>query len=169
MALNATAGDAAANSYVTTDEADAYYENRLFSSAWGAAPNDQEPALIMATRLLDTRVAFTGAPATTTQALSWPRSGMSTRNGVAIPIDEIPADLKYAVFEMALALLGSTDDTSAENQATAQGLSRLRASNVELWFTEGFEQRPLPLQVMQMLPASWLASTTASILPLRLL
>lgn len=169
MALNATVGDSAANSYVTTDEADTYFEDRLFSSAWASNPNDQEPALIMATRLIDARVAFTGAVASGTQALAWPRSGMFTRHGVAIPLDEIPSDLKAATLELALFLLGSTGDPSLENDASAQGVSRLKASSIELWFKDTFEQRPLPLNVTQMLPASWLADTVESVLPFRVL
>jgi hypothetical protein len=99
--LDATPGGSASNSYSTLEEAEAYYETRLPLAGWDNA-DDQELLLMMGTRVLDamarpfktfvaekngiaahyvTRRTWTGSPASTTQRLAWPRSGMSDGNG----------------------------------------------------------------------------------------
>lgn len=99
--LNATPGSASANSYETLEEAIAYYETRTEIAGWESA-DDQEVLLMMGTRVLDamarphktfvpesgsiaahwlTAPTWTGLPASTTQRLAWPRSGMFDANG----------------------------------------------------------------------------------------
>lgn len=99
--LNATPGASNANSYPTLDEAEEYFEMRTQVLGWENA-DDQEVLLMMATRTLDamtrphttyvaasggceayivTSPTWTGAPATSTQRLAWPRSGMADANG----------------------------------------------------------------------------------------
>lgn len=98
--LNATPGASDANSYPTLEEAADYYEMRTEVAGW--ENGDQEVLLMMATRTLDavarphmtyvaeqgsveahwvTSPTWTGAPATATQRLAWPRSGMYDANG----------------------------------------------------------------------------------------
>jgi hypothetical protein len=97
----ATPGAANANSYLTRAEAQAYFDARLSVAGWDDA-DDQDVLLIMATRVIDaiarplktfvpaqggiaayyrTRRTWTGAPASTTQRLAWPRTGMYDGNG----------------------------------------------------------------------------------------
>lgn len=157
MALIATVGAADANSYVTLDEAEAYFETRPNSTAWTSSTDDdkKEASLIMATRLLDARVEWTGLAAGATQALCWPRSGMLNRNGFAISSATLPRELKDAVCELALSLM--SDDVSLESEAAAQGLTALTAGPVSLSFKESFETRAVPQHVERMLPSSWIA------------
>ncbi len=101
--LVATIGAANANSYLTHAEANAYFDERLpLSVPWVAS--GQEAALIMATRTLNAlaqplktlfpgppayyriRRQWTGAAATTTQRLAWPRVQMYDQNGNALDI-----------------------------------------------------------------------------------
>jgi len=98
--LVATAGATNANSYPTLAEALDYFERRTTVDGW--ENGDQEVLLMMATRVLDamarphktfvpeqggvpahwiTSPTWTGAPASTTQKLAWPRSGMYDANG----------------------------------------------------------------------------------------
>lgn len=97
--LITTVGGPLSNSYVTHAEANAYFESRVpFNPPW--VTSGQEAALIMATRVLDAlaqpwktlfvvngvayyriRRQWTGAKATTTQRLAWPRVGMFDQNG----------------------------------------------------------------------------------------
>ena len=135
MALDATVGGAAANSYVTVAEGTAYYATHLYAAVWATLTTEQkEAALISATRVLDANQCFTGVPASETQALQWPRAGMFNRNGVAIPENVIPTELKYAVFELALNL--ATRNTTVLTDIQAQGLIKLKAGPVELgWAT----------------------------------
>ena len=81
MALIATPGDPDANSYLTVAEAEAYYENRLYTTAWDDAviAGTEEAALIQATARLD-QLDYIGITVDDyldteepTQALKWPR------------------------------------------------------------------------------------------------
>ena len=161
MALDATVGGANANSYVTVAEAAAYYLTHLYSSAWTTLTNEQkEAALISATRVLDANQCFTGVPASETQALVWPRAGMFNRNGVAIPENVIPTELKYAVFELALNLVAQ--NVTVMTSVQAQGLTKLKAGPVELGWavasTESFTV--LGPNVVNFLVPSWMCEET---------
>jgi hypothetical protein len=68
------------NSYVTLDEAESYFENRLDVAAWSTATDDsKEQALVTATAYLD-QLSFAGYTTEDTQNLAWPREG-----GVYLP------------------------------------------------------------------------------------
>lgn len=83
MAIDATAGGATANSYLTIADADAIAAERLGVTAWDDS-DDQERALLHATQILE-RFDYVGIPVTDTlredgwidgppfQALKWPR------------------------------------------------------------------------------------------------
>lgn len=176
MALIATPGDPNANSYLTLVEAEDYFENRRLSSLpeWDDADPSQEAALIMATRVLDlyfvprrrleydlckcayyiTNPTWTGAPASDTQALAWPRTGMYNRNGVAIPSDVIPQELKDAVAELAGQL--AKEDTTLDNDVRAKGITDVRAGSVAVSFKDFIPMKVLPDAVMGLLLSSWL-------------
>src|SRR5678815_4418488 len=104
--LIATPGAADANTYATDIEADAYNESRLHTEDWtNASDTDKEAALIDAARLLDASFKWTGTPASSVQALTWPRTGMFTRNGFPIDPTIIPLELKNAQSEFARQLV----------------------------------------------------------------
>lgn len=175
----ATAGSASANSYATLEEANAYHASRLaLVPPWVTSGATAEALLIMATRVLDamavarkvlrfdgrggpqgrpyyvTSRAWTGAVATATQALAWPRTGMFDRLGRAIAEDAIPTELREATAELAGQLLAG--DRTLDNTATVEGISEVRAGSVQVKFSEMIEQRVLPSAVVALLPASWL-------------
>ena len=79
VTIDATAGDASANSYITLSDAQAIVDGMVEDAdvtAWGSATDDQKNrALYTATQRLD-RERFLGARATDTQALQWPRTGV---------------------------------------------------------------------------------------------
>lgn len=153
--LDSTVGGDAANSFASHGEALTYFSARLFSDAWAALTEDQQKsALIMATQTLSASTCFTGSPATTTQALPWPRTGMYDRNGNAIPDDVIPQDLKNAQFEQALAI--AKGDRMTESDVEVLGLTKLKAGPVELGFSGDASAKIIPAYVTSLLPASWL-------------
>lgn len=102
----ATVGGSTSNSYELQSEADTYFDDRVpLAPAWvvGGAPAIR--AMMMATRIMDSlsnslpmlvpaaqgiaayyRIPrhWTGAPASVTQRLSWPRVGMFDANGNAL-------------------------------------------------------------------------------------
>jgi hypothetical protein len=104
--LVSTVGGATSNSYVSSAEATTYFDERLYASAWDdAETDDQDRALIMATRRLDAE-EFAGEKATSGQALKWPRIGACDQDGYEYATGVIPDVIKQATCELALALLG---------------------------------------------------------------
>ena len=79
VSIDATAGGASANSYLTLSDAQAIVDGMVEDAdvtAWASATTDQKNrALYTATQRLD-RERFLGARATDTQALQWPRTGV---------------------------------------------------------------------------------------------
>ena len=79
VSIDATAGGANANSYLTLSDAQAIVDGMVEDAdvtAWASATTDQKNrALYTATQRLD-RERFLGARATDTQALQWPRTGV---------------------------------------------------------------------------------------------
>ena len=115
--IDATLQGVFANSYVTLLEANAYFETSPESSTWDDKTDDQKNrALISATRWIDS-LNFYGDRCSTSQALSWPRNNYHV-DRVELTCSVIPADIKYATYELARALAndpesitGSTGDT----------------------------------------------------------
>jgi hypothetical protein len=170
----ATPGAANANSYETHAEANAYFADRIpVTPPWVAS--GQEAFLITATRMLEAyarprkvlvpeqggvaayyRVMpqWTGAPATATQRLAWPRVGMFDGNGNAIDPAVIPQELKDAESELAGYLKKA--DRTLENDVIAQGITSLRAGSVSLAFKENLVQQVIPPAVYALMPYGWL-------------
>lgn len=175
--IDATVGGANSNSYVTLAEASAYFEARVPTSPAWESSAIQEAALIMATRMLDAitqpykifvpgtggspgyyrvRRHWTGAAATTTQRLAWPRTGMYDRNGNAIASNVLPLELKEAVSEFAGQLLKA--DSTLNNAVMALGISSVKAGSVAVSFRGGADivKQVIPDAVYDLLVASWL-------------
>jgi hypothetical protein len=98
------------NSYVTLDEANAYFIDRSDSDKWHFLNNnDKEEYLTTATRYLDDAVTYAGVAVSTSQPLAWPRSGsfFDARYGseVSFADPERPDRLQKATFEMAMHLI----------------------------------------------------------------
>src|SRR5262249_11135586 len=85
--------------------------------------------------------AWTGAAATTTQALAWPRTGMLTATGAPIAPTDVPQGVKDSVSEIVLASLPKTagsagTDLSATNAVAAAGLKSVTAGSVSVSFKD---------------------------------
>lgn len=137
MALVTTPGDASADSYADLAEANTYNANRLHAAAWIAATDPtKEAGLRWAAILLDGNPrSWSGAQAASTQALRWPRTGMATRDGFAIPstgATSIPKSLKDAQSEFARQLIGT--DRTTDNAIINQNITELKAGSVGLRF-----------------------------------
>ena len=107
-AINATLSSATANSYVTLADANTYFETVPNSSTWTDKTDDQKNrALISATRWIDS-LNFLGDRCDNGQALKWPRNNYEI-DRVELTCSVIPADIKYATYELARALANDTD------------------------------------------------------------
>ena len=130
VTIDATAGGADANSYMTLSEADTFVEAMISSSdvsKWTTGNDDsRNRALTAAAQRLD-RERFLGARATDTQALQWPRTGVrkpdtyvnTYATGFPFRISddyftdtEVPDQVKRAQIEMAVYLKNNVDGIS---------------------------------------------------------
>lgn len=151
--LEEEVGGEDSNTYCTLEEANVWHNTQLNTDAWDDEGDDEKSkALIMATRLLDEQICWDGEPASETQALQWPRSGMLNAVGGEIGDDEIPQRLKDAEAELAKYLLAG--DRTAE--LSSDGIKRVKAGSVEVEFRDigPPERKVLPDAVWQMV-ALW--------------
>lgn len=125
MALDATLGGSTTNSYVTNAEASVYFEDRMHSSAWDLVV-EQDQLLISASRMLDWYVNWKGITASTTQSMLWPRTDAYRPSGVLIEDDELPPEIKIAVFELAFSNI--TSDRTADDPLA--GIGQLQVSSL---------------------------------------
>lgn len=144
MALDATAGGVASNSYATAAEGDSYHAAHLYGTVWtGATTANKEAALIWATRLLDEQVDWKGYVETLTQALRWPRQMVLERDGRRyFDNTTIPTFLKHATAELARHLLAG--DRTKERSI---GLASVDADTVSVVFDKHDVKPILPPSV----------------------
>lgn len=172
--LDATVGGAGANSYLTVEEYLAYLETTYEPAQEDANALDDGPTLAMATRLINSIFAphrrlvrvkgeapyyivsptWTGLPASTTQALAWPRTGMFDLNGNAIASTVIPQALKDATAELARQL--KVSDRTLDNDVSVQGITSVRAGSVAVTFKDMIDAKVIPDAVYNLLVPSWL-------------
>lgn len=108
LILIATPGATDANSLTTLAFADAYFDGRPGAEAWNTASDfERSRALVGATMRLESE-RYAGGRASDTQALSWPRTGV-TIDGVTASSESVPVVVQRACCEEALALM---DDDS---------------------------------------------------------
>lgn len=127
MAIIATPGAANANSYVTIDEADAYFAFRFGAGAWQALSSaNKEVALRHATQSIDQQ-RLRGYQVQDTQALAFPRyiPGSWDASGLVSPSTDIPRAVKDACCEEALWLAqhSSTGGVSPRQQVQSEGVT----------------------------------------------
>ena len=99
--FDATPSSQAANSYLTLDEANTYFEGRFGADLWMTFTDDQKMQLILtSTKVLD-NCLFGGLKTDPTQPLNWPRKNLFNRDGRLIDRASIPAKMKEATCEYA--------------------------------------------------------------------
>jgi len=121
------------NSYVTLEQADAYFDTRLDAGAWvNADSDDQESALVTATQILD-NYHYIGVAVSSAQSLAWPRKNAAyyePKLGTQLGVDDstYPNRLKFATYELALHLL--TNENLLDNKT--QTFERIRVGSIEI-------------------------------------
>jgi hypothetical protein len=134
-------GLADATSYVSVEDADAYFAVDPNVTDWDSLDESaKQQWLNWATRLLDQKVIWAGCVSTATQALRWPRTGVRDRDGRMIASDEIPRQLVELVCEF-VKFVRVTDPTEGSD---VDQLARLRVDVVELEFQEDTAQAVYP-------------------------
>lgn len=126
MTLNATAKAPDANSYADDAFAQAYFDARLNSTAWTSAGDKQETAMLMACNRME-QEKYKGTRTTSTQALKFPRIGLTDDDGLAVDPDTVPLAVKQAQCEYALDLLiGDTTRGTGLEQFKALAVGSIR-------------------------------------------
>ncbi|WP_396189864.1 DnaT-like ssDNA-binding protein [Flavobacterium sp.] len=117
------------NSYVTVDEANTYFADRLDVAAWTGASEEQKPqALVTATKMLDD-LDWTGYVVSESQPLAFPRSGdyFDPRTGTTVSLSSsVPMRVQNATMELAYHLLnndGLLDDTGTVESISIGGIN----------------------------------------------
>jgi hypothetical protein len=127
MAINAILGDINQNSYVTVAEADAYFADRAFASAWSSF-EDKESLLILCSRMLDWYISWKGFKKAVLQPMEWPRTYVIVKDGTELSDELLPNEVKIAVFELAISSL--TEDRTGDDPLL--GLEQLRVATLML-------------------------------------
>lgn len=106
MIVETGTGISNANSYVTSDEAAAYFA-ALGNTDWYA----DEPSLVAASQAVDLLYGtqYSGSKLSATQGLLWPRTEFCDTDGFTRAEAVIPPELKKAVFELAERHLAGED------------------------------------------------------------
>lgn len=138
--LDSTVGGPSANTYADLIFYKAYLSTRLPQVTWlaealaGTRDDLLTIDLIVGARLLDIGFQWTGQATTSTQARSWPRIGMDSRNGYLIPSNVNPDDLKAAQCEYGIQ--ARNIDLVSDNEAASKNVQRVKAGSVEVEFQE---------------------------------
>lgn len=145
LTLDATPAGANANAYATRLQGDTYHEAHLYASDWSVPNGTKEKALVMSTRILNEQVHWNrGDLFTTTQALAWPRSGVTNDDDVLFASDVIPAWLSDATAELARHLIA--DDRTTQPQDEFESLEV--SSELKMNFGKAKKRSVLPDSVM---------------------
>ncbi|MDW9531876.1 DnaT-like ssDNA-binding protein [Sinorhizobium meliloti] len=138
-----------ANSYVSVEEADDYLAQNIHAAiTWDALATDQRQKLLSwATRYLDQRARWNGRAVSTSQSLRWPRYGVRTNDGIEIPWNSIPKQLREATIEMARYLI----DIDRSNERPQDGLKFLKVDVIEMEFRDGYTLPEVPSEINNIL------------------
>ena len=161
MALDATISGASSNSYLSLEDAEAYFSARLRSEAWDvASESDQEKALLTACRRIEAhrlqvhrrpygfpydlpnaldRPADPLAPADPDQALSFPRQRDLDQSGNYA----IPDQVKQAQCEEALALLAQGAEQERRRSLQATGVKSFSVDGLSETYETGAARQML--------------------------
>src|SRR5210317_980585 len=149
------------NSFVTVQEADDYFNDRLYSETWFNSSELVEQALVTATGILDNLDWGGTAEPTASYPLSWPRdiTYYNPKIGDYEGLDDdrsesdygtIPEDIKKATYELALHLIKNMS-TIEDQSSGSPRLKDLSVGSISLTFDLGsglsnFKQLPDSIQ-----------------------
>lgn len=135
-------GVAGANSYSTVAEADDYFAvDPNFLATWDAlTTEEQEIRLAWASRVLDQKTIWKGYAVSATQAMGWPRTHVTDRDGYAVDSDIVPTPVKHATYELAKYL--NTNDLTTGPDTT--DFRRIVVDVIEIEYQEGVSQNSIP-------------------------
>lgn len=120
------------NAYVTAEEADTYFGDRLVGVSWSDADSTQkEQALVTATEVLD-GLDWIGVAEDAEQPLCFPRVGdyEDPRSGQVVVLSGVPKRITTAVCLLAEHLLSNPDVLTNEGSLSGLSVSSLSLQNI---------------------------------------
>lgn len=141
-------GVPSANSYISLEDARAYFIGRRLNSAgWTSAQSElQEAALKQASAILDAEFTWTGTtPVNPNQGLLWPF--IDARDRYFRAITGIPKVLKEAVCELAFFLLSG----STNQDQPGMGIKELKVDVITIVFDKSDQVTTIPPHIVRML------------------
>lgn len=108
------------NSYSSVEDADLYFEDRVFSDLWSSS-DKKDKLLISATQLLDSLCRWYGYPTDPDQKLSFPVDGETT----------VPDDILVCTYELAYSIL---ENNKAKFTDEDSEILSIKAGSVEMKF-----------------------------------
>ena len=121
-----------ANAYVSVAAADTYFSD-LNNASWTGSTAVKEAAIRKATKYLDATYNWIGTILSTTQALNWPRTGVTDSQGRDLE-DQVPQAVVDACCE--LALLSFTDDL-VNVTSNSDYIKREKVGELEVEYADG--------------------------------
>ncbi len=128
--------------YGVDSEADTYMTARWGGSAWSDAEVDErKQTLVSATRMID-RENWLGQKTVSAQALEFPRTGLTDKDGNSVDSATVPLVVEEANYELAFALLN--DAAVQEADTTGSNVRRVKAGSAEVQFFRPTAGTPFP-------------------------
>ena len=131
------------NSFLSVDEADKYFETRLYSTTWtGLVDNDdgtlnetKKVALIASSRFLSVYYNYYGTRTEEFQNLEFPRIGLYDHDGYNLDYYTVPEKVKQATAELALYQIENQSLVSNISSPLDSGLTEIKVSSIALKFS----------------------------------
>ncbi len=128
--------------YGTSGDADGYMKARWGGEPWADADSDdKKQTLVSATRMID-RENWIGQKTVSAQALEFPRTGLTDKDGNAVDSATVPGVVEEANYELAFALLN--DAAVQEADTTGSNVKRVKAGSAEVQFFRPTTGTPFP-------------------------
>lgn len=145
------------NSYISVADASEYFALAVHGAAWVSADTSvREAALVSATRMLD-RQRWSGSKASPSQALQWPRSGLTDRDGNTLSDATVPQEVVDATCELALSLIDNPDLQNSDNSGS--NIKRVKADTVEVEYIRGKTGSRFSVLITELI-GLWLAGSS---------
>jgi hypothetical protein len=121
--------------YGTSADLKTYMLAHMNSTAYdNASSGDRKKAHVSATRWLD-RANWAGDKTSSSQALEFPRTGLTDKDGNDVASDAVPTVVEHACYELILYLLDDATATQSDDQGS--NVKRVKAGSAEVEFFKG--------------------------------
>ena len=114
--FDSTVSGTTANSYISVSDADDYFSSRFGASTWEDLDTADKQKLLVQSTYRINRERFYGLPTVQSQNLTWPRQLLVNVDGLPLPSNTIPKEVKWATCELALYTLTEEDRMMNDNE-----------------------------------------------------